>query len=152
MMAIANHAAAERRDRSRHATGGASVNRAILQVWPMCLASTSTARRVENRLRSGPHCARITLIDWPPNRSHGRSWSAVSPIRSPATRLAEPKHVAMYAELRRDYAMLEGCTGPRSHLLDVLETTRASSSRSMPSATVDRFGTSAWWPGAESCR
>jgi len=110
MMAIANHAAAvsARIDRVI-ATGGAAVNRDILQVMANVFGVDVYRLDVENSAALGAalrayHADRLAAgepVSWKtavsgftePNAGH-----RVSP---------NPKHVAMYAELRRDYAILE---------------------------------------------
>jgi hypothetical protein len=63
MMAIANHAAAvSRRDREVIATGGAAVNRAILQVMANVFGVDVYRLDVENSAALGAACARITPI------------------------------------------------------------------------------------------
>jgi len=110
MMAIANHAAAVSGTIDRVvATGGASVNRAILQVMANVFGVDVHRLDVENSAALGAalrayHADRRAAAD-------PISWAAaVSGFTDPQPghRVSpNPKHVAMYAELRRDYAMLE---------------------------------------------
>jgi xylulokinase len=110
MMAIANHAAAVSGTIDRViATGGASVNRAILQVMANVFGVDVYRLDVENSAALGAalrayHADRLAAgepVSWrtvvtgftDPQPGH-RVWP-------------NPKHVAMYAELRRDYAILE---------------------------------------------
>ena len=110
MMAIANHATAVSAKIDRVvATGGAAVNRAILQVMANVFGVDVYRLDVENSAALGAalrayHADRLAAgepVSWKtvvsgftePNAGH-----RVSP---------NPKHVAMYAELRRDYAILE---------------------------------------------
>ena len=110
MMAIANHAAAVSGTIDRViATGGASVNRAILQVMANVFGVDVDRLDVENSAALGAalrayyadRLATDEAISWKTVVSgftDPQSGNRVSP---------NPKHVAMYAELRRDYAMLE---------------------------------------------
>jgi xylulokinase len=110
MMAIANHASAVsgRIDRVI-ATGGASVNRAILQVMANVFGVDVYRLDVENSAALGAalrayHADRLAArepISWP---------TVVSGFTDPQPghRVSpNPKHVAIYEDLRRDYAMLE---------------------------------------------
>ena len=110
MMAIANHAAAvsARIDRVI-ATGGAAVNRAILQVMANVFGVDVYRLDIENSAALGAalrayHADRLAA-------GEPVSWKTVVSgftEPQPAHRVApNPKHVAMYAELRRDYAILE---------------------------------------------
>jgi len=110
MMAIANHAAAVSGTIDRViATGGASVNRAILQVMANVFGVDVDRLDVENSAALGAalrayYADRLATDD-------AISWkTVVSGFTDPQSgnRVSpNPKHVAMYAELRRDYAMLE---------------------------------------------
>ena len=110
MMAIANHAAAvsARIDRVI-ATGGAAVNRDILQVMANVFGVDVYRLDVENSAALGAalrayHADRLAA-------GEPVSWKTVVSgftEPQPGHRVApNPKHVAMYAELRRDYAILE---------------------------------------------
>ena len=110
MMAIANHASAVsgRIDRVI-ATGGASVNRAILQVMANVFGVDVYRLDVENSAALGAalrayHADRLAA-------GEPVSWNTV--VRGftepqPGHRVSpNPQHVAMYEDLRRDYAILE---------------------------------------------
>jgi len=110
MMAIANHATAvsARIDRVI-ATGGAAVNRDILQVMANVFGVDVYRLDVENSAALGAalrayHADRLAA-------GEPVSWKTVVSgftEPQPGHRVApNPKHVAMYAELRRDYAILE---------------------------------------------
>jgi len=110
MMAMANHASAVSGTIDRViATGGAAVNRAILQVMANVFGVDVYRLDVENSAALGAalrayHADR--LADGEPI-----SWtSVVSGFTDPQPghRVSpNPKHVAMYEDLRRDYAILE---------------------------------------------
>jgi xylulokinase len=110
MMAIANRAAAVCGTIDRVvATGGAAVNRAILQVMANVFGVDVHRLDVENSAALGAalrayHADRLAA-------GEPISWKdAVSGFTDPPPghRVApNPQHVAMYAALRRDYAMLE---------------------------------------------
>jgi xylulokinase len=111
MMALANHSAAVSEtpvDRVI-ATGGAAVNRSILQVMANVFGVEVYRLDVENSAALGAalrayHADRLAA-------GEPVSWKTVvsgftDPI--PGHRVSpNPKHVAMYAQLRRDYAILE---------------------------------------------
>jgi len=110
MLAIANHAAAVA-GAIDHVivTGGASVNRAILQVMANVFGVDVYRLDVENSAALGAalrayHAERLA-------DGEAISWKAVVSgftDPQPGHRVSPNlKHVAMYAELRRDYAMLE---------------------------------------------
>lgn len=111
MMAIANHAAevsATPIDRII-ATGGAAVNRSILQVMANVFGVEVYRLDVENSAALGAalrayHADRLAS-------GEPVSWKTVVSgftDPSPAHRVSpNPKHVAMYAQLRRDYAIAE---------------------------------------------
>ena len=111
MMAIANHAAALSRvpiDRVI-ATGGAAVNRAILQVMANVFDVDVYRLDVENSAALGAalrayHADRLA-------RGESVSWqTVVSGFTDPhpGQRVTpHPRHAASYASLRKDYAMLE---------------------------------------------
>lgn len=110
MMAIANHAAAVTGAIDRViATGGASINRAILQVMANVFGVDVYRLDVENSAALGAalrayHADRLAA-------GEPISWKTVvsgftDPL--PGHRVSpNSQHVALYAELRRDYAMLE---------------------------------------------
>jgi xylulokinase len=110
MMAIANHAAAVTGAIDRViATGGASINRAILQVMANVFGVDVYRLDVENSAALGAalrayHADRLAA-------GEPISWKTVvsgftDPL--PGHRVSpNPQHVALYAELRRNYAMLE---------------------------------------------
>ena len=110
MMAIANHAAAVSGTIDRViATGGAAVNRPILQVMANVFGVDVYRLDVENSAALGAalrayHAERLAA-------GEAVSWQTVVSgftDPQPGHRVwPNPKHVAMYAELRRDYAMLE---------------------------------------------
>lgn len=110
MMAIANHAAAVSGTIDRViATGGASVNHAILQVMADVFGIDVYRLDVENSAALGAalrayYADRLAAAE-------PISWKTVVSgftDPQPGNRVApNPKHAAMYAELRRDYAMLE---------------------------------------------
>ena len=110
MMAIANHSAAVSGTIDRViATGGASVNRAILQVMANVFGVDVYRLDVENSAALGAalrayHAERFAAgepISW-------RTTVSGFTDPQPGHRVPpDPKHVAMYAELRRDYALLE---------------------------------------------
>ena len=110
MMAIANHAAAVSGTIDRViATGGASVNRPILQVMANVFGVDVYRLDVENSAALGAalrayHAERLAA-------GEAVSWQTVVSgftDPQPGHRVSpNPKHVARYAELRRDYAMLE---------------------------------------------
>jgi xylulokinase len=111
MMAMANHAADVTSDPIDRiiATGGAAVNRALLQVMANVFGidvyrlDSGNAAALGAALRAfhGDQLARGNIVPWPevvrgftdPNPGH-----RVAP---------NPRHVATYRELRRDYAILE---------------------------------------------
>jgi xylulokinase len=110
LMAIANHAAAVsgRIDRVI-ATGGAAVNRAMLQVMANVFGVDVYRLDVENSAALGAalrayHADRLAA-------GEPVSWKTVISDFTdpkPGHRVSpNPKHAAMYAELRRDYAILE---------------------------------------------
>jgi xylulokinase len=111
MMALANHAANVSRvpiDRVI-ATGGAAVNRAILQVMANVFGVDVYRLDIENSAALGAalrayHADRLAT-------GEPVSWKTVVSgftDPKPGHRVTpNPKHVAMYAELRKDYAMLE---------------------------------------------
>ena len=110
MMAIANHAEAVSRTIDHViATGGAAVNRAILQVMANVFGVDVYRLDVENSAALGAalrayHADRLNTIEPVSWRTvvrgftEPKAWHRVSP---------NPKHAAMYRELRRDYAILE---------------------------------------------
>ena len=110
MMAVANHAAAVSGTIDRViATGGASVNRAILQVMANVFGVEVYWLDVENSAALGAalrayHADRRAAgepVSWP---------TVVSGFTDPQPghRVSpNPRHAEMYAVLRRDYAMLE---------------------------------------------
>ena len=110
MMAIANHAAAVSGTIDRViATGGASVNRAILQVMANVFGVDVYRLDVENSAALGAalrayHADRLAAgepVSW-------RTVVSGFTDPQPGHRVwPNPRHVAMYAELRRDYAILE---------------------------------------------
>ena len=110
MMAIANHAAAVSDTIDRViATGGAAANRAILQVMANVFGVDVYRLDVENSAALGAalrayHADRLAA-------GEPVSWNTVVSgftDPKPGHRVSpNPKHVAMYAELRRDYAILE---------------------------------------------
>jgi xylulokinase len=111
MMAIANHAAGLNRVPIRKivATGGAAVNRAILQVMANVFGVDVYRLDVENSAALGAalrayHADRLTA-------GEPVSWKTVASgftDPNPGHRVSpNPKHAAMYAQLRRDYAILE---------------------------------------------
>jgi xylulokinase len=110
MMAIANHASAVSGTIDRViATGGASVNRAILQVMANVLGVDVDRLDVENSAALGAalrayHADRLAA-------GEPVSWKTVVSgftDPQPGHRVSpNPKHVAIYAQLRRDYAILE---------------------------------------------
>jgi xylulokinase len=110
MMAIANHAAQVSGTIDRViATGGAASNRAILQVMANVFGVDVYWLDVENSAALGAalrayHADRLTTME-------PVSWKTVVSgftEPKPGHRVApNPKHVALYAELRRDYAILE---------------------------------------------
>jgi xylulokinase len=110
MMAIANHAAAVSGTIERViATGGAAVNRGILQVMANVFGVDVDRLEVENSAALGAalrayHADRLAA-------GQPVSWkTVVSGFTDPRPDhrvSANPEHVAMYAELRRDYAILE---------------------------------------------
>jgi xylulokinase len=110
LMAIANHATAVSPAIDRViATGGASANRAILQVMANVFGVDVHRLDVDNSAALGAalrayHADRLAA-------GEPLSWkSVVSGFTDPqpANRVSpNPKYVAMYAALRRDYAMLE---------------------------------------------
>lgn len=111
MMALANHSAAVSAapiDRII-ATGGAAVNRSILQVMANVFGVEVYRLDVENSAALGAalrayHAHRLAA-------GEPVSWKTVVSgftDPSPGHRVSpNPKHVAMYARLRRDYAILE---------------------------------------------
>jgi xylulokinase len=111
MMALANHAAEVSRvpiDRVI-ATGGAAVNRAILQVMANVFGVDVYRLDVENSAALGAalrayHADRLAA-------GEPVSWKTVVTgftDPKPGHRVApNPKHVALYAQLRKDYAILE---------------------------------------------
>ena len=110
MMAIANHAAAVCGTIDRVvATGGAAVNRAILQVMANVFGVDVHRIDVENSAALGA-ALRAYHAD---RRAAGEpvSWKAATSgftDPQPGHRVPpNPELVAMYADLRRDYAMLE---------------------------------------------
>lgn len=111
MMAIANHAAALSRSPIERvvATGGATVNRAILQVMANVIGADVDRLEVQNSAALGAalrayHADQLAA-------GNALSWDAVVSgftETTPVHRVTpEPRHVARYAELRQDYAMLE---------------------------------------------
>jgi len=110
MMAIANHAAAVSGTIDRViATGGASVNRAILQVMANVFGVDVYRLDVENSAALGAalrayHADRLAA-------GEPISWKTVVSgftDPQPGHRVSpNPKHVAIYEDLRRDYAILE---------------------------------------------
>jgi xylulokinase len=110
MMAIANHASAVSGTIDRViATGGASVNRAILQVMANVFGVDVYRLDVENSAALGAalrayHADRLAA-------GEPVSWKTVVSgftEPQPGHRVSpNPKHVAMYEDLRRDYAILE---------------------------------------------
>jgi xylulokinase len=110
MMAIANHAAAVSGTIDRViATGGAAVNGAILQVMANVFGVDVDRLEVDNSAALGAalrayHADRLAA-------GEPVSWkTVVSGFTDPRPeqRISpDPKHVAMYAELRREYAVLE---------------------------------------------
>ena len=100
-----------RSDRTLIATGGAAVNRAHpAGDGRTCSVSTSIGSTSRTQRRSAPRCARYHAdrlaagepVSWQTvvERIHGAA------IRAIASRRIR-QHVAMYAELRREYAILE---------------------------------------------
>ena len=110
MLAIANHASAVSGTIDRViATGGASVNRAILQVMANVFGVDVDRLDVENSAALGAALRAYYADRLATNEAI--SWKTVVSgftDPQPGNRVSpNPKHVAMYAELRRDYAMLE---------------------------------------------
>ena len=109
-MAIANHASLVSTTIERViATGGAAVNRAILQVMANVFGVDVYRLDVDNSAALG-----AALRAYHAERRHAGEpvpWqTAVSEFTepNPGHRVSpNPRHVKMYAELRRDYAMLE---------------------------------------------
>jgi xylulokinase len=118
MLALANHAAgvSVAPNRKVIATGGAAVNRAILQVMANVFGVDVYRLDVENSAALGAalrayHADRLAAGE--PVTWH----SAVSGFSDPRPGhrvTPNPRLVAMYAELRRDYAMLERLHRDRS--------------------------------------
>ena len=112
MMAMANHAADVTGEPIERiiATGGAATNRA----HPAGDGERVRRRRLSPRRRefSGAwrRAARVSRRSprAPASRCRGRRWSSGFTEPNPGHRVSpNPKHVAMYEELRRDYAILE---------------------------------------------